>query len=151
MRKLRMAFSKKEKGEELLARLKELKKSEEVDDEQYQRKSAQYTQLIEEGNQEIEAIRQSLSAKLEALQRDLETHPAELKELELKSKLGEIDAETFSAREQKLRAKISRLEEEAKETEALLNARSAEAAGGAVDIQLEKKPLLRRPKWLKLP
>ena len=151
MRKLRMAFSKKEKGEELLARLKELKKSEEVDDEQYQRKSAQYTQLIEEGNQEIEAIRQSLSAKLEALQRDLETHPAELKELELKSKLGEIDAETFSSREQKLRAKISRLEEEAKETEALLNARSAEAAGGAVDIQLEKKPLLRRPKWLKLP
>lgn len=151
MRKLRMAFSKKEKGEELLARLKELKKSEEVDDEQYQRKSAQYTELIEEGNQEIDAIRQSLSAKLEALQRDLETHPAELKELELKSKLGEIDAETFSSREQKLRAKISRLEEEAKETEALLNAKSAEAAGGAVDIQLEKKPLLRRPKWLKRP
>jgi len=151
VRKLRMAFSKKEKGEELLARLKELKKSEEVDDEQYQRKSAQYTELIEEGNQEIDAIRQSLSAKLEALQRDLETHPAELKELELKSKLGEIDAETFSSREQKLRAKISRLEEEAKETEALLNAKSAEAAGGAVDIQLEKKPLLRRPKWLKRP
>jgi outer membrane murein-binding lipoprotein Lpp len=151
VRKLRIAFSKKEKGEELLARLKELKKAGEVDDEQYQRKSEQYTQLIDEGTQELEAIRGALSAKLEALEKDLEENPAELKELELKHKLGEIDAEAFSTREQKLRAKIAHLEEQVKETKTLLDAKSAEAVGGAVDVQLEKKPLLRRPKWLKLP
>ena len=151
MRKLRMAFSKKEKGEQLLTRLDELKDAGEVDDEQYERKKAQYVHLLDEGTQELEAIRKSLTAKLEALQRDLERFPEELKELELKSKLGEIDAESFANREEKLRAKISKLEEDARETQALLDADSAEAAGGTIEIQLEKKPLLRRPKWLKLP
>lgn len=151
MRKLRVAFSKKEKGEELLARLEELKKAGEVDDEQYQRKSEQYTQLIEDGTHELEAIQQSLSERLEVLEKDLEEKPAELKEAELKRKLGEIDAEAFASREQKLRARISRVEEDANKTRALLNATSAEAAGGAIEIQLEKKILLRRPKWLKLP
>ena len=151
MRKLRLAFSKKERGEELLARLDELKDGGEIDEEQYDRKKEQYSQLIEEGSLEIESIRKSLSAKLEALQRDLERFPSELKDLELKSKLGEIDAEDFAGREQKLRAKITKLEQDAKETQSLFDADSAEAAGGAIEIQLEKKPLFKRPKWLKLP
>lgn len=153
MKKLRIAFSKKERGQQLMDRLKELKKAGEVEDEQYGQKKEQYTQLIEEGAQEVETIKASLSAKLEALNRDLEKFPAELKDLELKSKLGEIESDAYVRKEQRLRAKITRLEEDAKETEALLAAKTAEDAGGYIEVQLEKRGLkllkgIKRPDWL---
>jgi len=148
VKKLRIALSKKEKGEQLLARLKELKKDGEVEEEQFEQKKGQYSQLIEEGEKELESIRASLSAKKEALERDLERYPAELKDLELKSKLGEIDANQFARQEQRLRSKIDRFEKDLEETSGLLTAKTAEDAGGFIDIQLEKRKLLRRPDWL---
>ena len=148
MKKLRIALSKVEKGEQLLTRLKELKEEGEVEEEQFEQKKTQYSQLVEEGEKELESIRASLASKKEALERDLERYPAELKDLELKSKLGEIDANQFSRQEQRLRSKIDRLEKDLEETSGLLAAQSAEDAGGFIDIQLEKRKLLRRPDWL---
>lgn len=148
VRKLQLAFSKKEKGEQLLARLEELNDAGEVTEDQYTSKKEQYTQLIEEGVGEIEAIKTSLTTKIEALKRDLEKYPQELEDLELKSKLGEIEAESYARREQRLRAKIERIEKDVKENEDLLTAESAEDAGGFIEIKLEKKGFLRRPDWL---
>jgi len=148
VKKLRIALSKVEKGEQLLTRLKELKEEGEVEEEQFEQKKTQYSQLVEEGKKDLESIRASLAAKKEALERDLERYPAELKDLELKSKLGEIDANQFSRQEQRLRSKIDRLEKDLEETSGLLAAKSAEEAGGFIDIQLEKRKLLRRPDWL---
>jgi len=139
MRNLRIALSKKEKGEQLLQRLNELKKSNEVDDEAYEGRRERFERLIQEGETELEAIQTSLSTKLEALKRDLEKYPQELKDLELKSKLGEIDAATFTRQDQKLRARIKKLEEDATETERLLAADTAEAAGGFIDVAIEPK------------
>ena len=151
MRKLRLAFSKKEKGEELLARLEELNEAGELEESQYQQKLEQYQQMIDQSNEEISSIRASLTGKLEALQRDLERYPAELKDLELKSKLGEIDADAYAGRAQKLQSRIARLEQDVEETKTFLEAETAEQAGGTIEIRLDRKPLLRRPKWLKLP
>lgn len=148
MRKLQLAFSKKEKGEQLLTRLEELNDAGEVTEEQYASKKEQYEQLIEEGTNEIEAIKTSLATKVDALKRDLEKYPQELEDLELKSKLGEIEAESYARREQRLRAKIERLEKDVKENEDLLAAETAEDAGGFIEIKLEKKGFLRRPDWL---
>ncbi|MBN1859669.1 CdvA-like protein [Candidatus Bipolaricaulota bacterium] len=148
MRKLQLAFSKKEKGEQLLARLEELNDAGEVSEEQYTSKKEQYTQLIQEGASEIEAVRTSLATKVEALKRDLEKYPQELEDLELKSKLGEIEAESYARREQRIRAKIERIEKDLKENEDLLDAETAEDAGGFIEIKLEKRGLLRRPDWL---
>jgi len=139
MKNLRIALSKKEKGEELLERLNELKENGEVDDEAYDRKREQYERLVEEGEKEIEAIKGALNTKLESLRRDLEKYPEELKELELKSKLGEIDASAFMRQDQRLRAKIKKLEDDARETEELLAAETAEAAGGFIDIPTDSK------------
>ena len=148
MKKLRIALSKKQKGEQLIARLKELKKDGELDDGQFEAKQAQYAQLVEEGTKELEGIRESLTLKKEALDRDLERYPADLKDLELKNKLGEIDANQFARQEQRLRSKIDRLEKDLDETQKLLAAKTAEEAGGFIDIQLEKRKLFRRPDWL---
>jgi len=148
VKKLRIALSKKEKGEQLVARLKELQKEGELEEGQFEEKKAQYAQLIEEGEKEVETIRNSLSAKQDALNRDLERYPAELKDLELKSKLGEIDSNQFARKEQRLRSKIDRLEKDLETTSGLLAAKTAEDAGGFIDIQLDKRKLLRRPDWI---
>jgi len=148
VRKLQLAFSKKEKGEQLLARLEELNDAGDVTEEQYTSKKEQYTQLIEEGKKEVESIKTSLSTKVEALKRDLERFPKELEDLELKSKLGEIPAENFARREQRLRGKIEHIEKDVETNESLLEAECAEDAGGYIEIKLEKRGLLRRPDWL---
>ncbi len=148
MRKLQLAFSKVEKGKELLARLEELNDAGEVTEEQYTSKKEQYSQLVEEGTKEVESIKTSLTTKIEALKRDLERFPKELEDLELKSKLGEIPAESFARREQRLRAKIERLEKDVEDNEKLLEAETADDAGGYIEIKLEKRGLLRRPDWL---
>jgi chromosome segregation ATPase len=139
MKSLRVALSKIEKGSQLLERLKELKKDGEVEDEPYAAKKEQYEGLIAEGKSELESIRSSLSTKLESLKRDLEKYPQELKDLELQSKLGEIDADTFTRKEQKLRARIDKLEENVEETERYLAAKTAEDAGGFIDVSLDGK------------
>ena len=97
MRNLRIALSKKEKASGLLERLEELRKAGEVDDDAYATKKEQYERLAQEGEAELEAIHATLTTKLEALKRDLEKFPQELKDLELSNKLGEIDSAVFTA------------------------------------------------------
>jgi len=148
MRKLRIAFSKLEKGEQLLSRLNELKENDEVETDPYEKKKEQYERLIEEGKLEVDAIKGALSTKLEALRKDLEKYPQELKDLELKSKVGEIPASSYMRQDQRIRNRIKKLEDEVRETEQLLAAETAEDAGGFIDIPLEKKFRIRRPDWL---
>ena len=151
MRNLRIALSKTQKGAELLERLDELKQSDEVDGEAYAVKREQYERLAKEGETELEAIRGALSTKLASLQRDLEKYPQELKDLELRSKLGEIDATVFMRQDQKLRAKIKKLEDDAEETERYLTAETAEAAGGFIDVVLDgsQSPTEKLTGWLR--
>jgi len=137
MKNLRVALSKVEKASQLLGRLEELKKSGEVDKDAYDIKKEQYERLAQEGETELEAIRGALSTKLASLKRDLEKYPQELKALELSSKLGEIDASAYMKQDQKLRARIKKLEDDAEETERYLTAESAEAAGGFIDVSLD--------------
>jgi len=137
MKNLRVALSKAEKASQLLERLEELNKAGEVDKEAYDIKKEQYERLAQEGETELEAIRGALSTKLASLKRDLEKYPQELKALELSSKLGEIDASAYMKQDQKLRARIKKLEDEAEETERYLLAETAEAAGGFIDVSLD--------------
>jgi len=151
MKNLRVALSKIERGQQLLERLDELKDNNEVEDGAYASKHDQYERLVKEGETELEAIRGGLSTKLESLKRDLERFPQELKDLELKNKLGEIDASAFMKQDQRLRAKIKKLETEAEETERYLAAETAEAAGGFIEVSLDgdKSPTDRLTGWLR--
>lgn len=150
MRNLRIALSKKEKGSQLLERLNELRESDEVDDVAYESKREQYERLVKEGETELEAIRGALSTKLESLKRGLEKYPQELKDLELKSKLGEIDASAFMRQDQRLRTRIKKLEDDAEETEKYLAAETAEAAGGFIDVSIDgKSSATRLTDWVR--
>jgi len=146
MKKLRIAFSKKEKGEQLLGKLEELKEKGEVEDEQYEKKKEHYARLVEEGQLELEAIKDGLSSKLEALKRELESYPDSLKDLKLESKVGEISASRYMRQEQRIRRKVQKLRQEISDTELLLKAETANEVGGFIDVPVERRS--RRPRWL---
>ncbi|MGB2983537.1 MAG: hypothetical protein WBC63_06725 [Candidatus Bipolaricaulia bacterium] len=146
MKRLRIAFSKKEKGEQLLSKLEELKEKGEVEDEQYEKKKEQYERLVEEGQLELEAIKDGLSNKVEALKRELESYPDSLRDLKLESKVGEISASRYMRQEQRTRRKVQKLRQEIGDTELLLKAETADAAGGFIDTPVERRS--RRPSWL---
>lgn len=60
MRKLRIAFSKREKAEKLLANLEEIKGKEEVGEERYGLMKEEYARLLKEGELEIDALPEAI-------------------------------------------------------------------------------------------
>jgi len=92
MRRLQLAFSKKEKAEKLLPNLENLKKEGSIDDDQYEAMRNEYISLLEEGKSEISAIKDELTQTLEASRTDLEAFTQELKNLQVRIKVGELPA-----------------------------------------------------------
>lgn len=139
MKRLRVAFSKKEKAEKLLSNLENLKKEENIDNDQYEVLKSQYASLLEEGKSEISAIKDELIRTLEASREDLEAFTQELKNLQVRIKVGELPAAQYEARVQKTRSKIENLKKKITETEKLLQASSSAEVGGFINVQLGRK------------
>lgn len=139
MRRLQIAFSKKEKTEKFLPNLENLKREGSIDDEQYEALKSEYTSLLEESKAEISAIKDELTRTLEASREDLEAFTQELKNLQARIKVGELPAAQYERRVQKTRSKIEDLKKKISETEKLLQANSSAEVGGFIDVQLGKK------------
>jgi len=139
MRRLQLAFSKKEKAEKLLPNLENLKKEGSIDDDQYEAMRNEYISLLEEGKSEISAIKDELTQTLEASRTDLEAFTQELKNLQVRIKVGELPAAQYERRVQKTRSKIEDLKKKIATIEKLLQANSSADVGGFIDVQLGKK------------
>jgi len=139
MRKLRIAFSKKEKGEQLLSKLEELEEEGELEDAQYETMKEEYGQLLGEGNSEIKGIKEGLTKTLEATREELESYSQELKNLEVRIKVGELSTDKSRRQEKKLRTKVEKLKQKAEDLESLLSASSSDDLGGFIDIPSRKK------------
>ena len=107
-RELQMAFSRKEKNEKLLSNLEKLREEGSVIDEQYESMKSNYTEMINEATSAIEQIKNGLSRDLENEEKTLETYKQELKNLEVRFKVGELSADKYKKSEQKARSKIDR-------------------------------------------
>lgn len=138
MKKLQMAFSKKEKAERLLANLEDLKGKGEIEDDQYEAMKEEYSAVLDEGNSEIQAIKEELAKTLEAYRKDLEIYTQELKNLEVRIKVGELSADKYKRQEQKTRGKVEKLQQQADNLENLLKANSSADVGGFIDVPIKK-------------
>jgi len=144
VRKLRIAFSKQEKAEKLLANLEELKEKEEVGDERYGLMKEEYERLQKEGELEIEAIRDELTRELETSRKELGVYQEELKNLELRIKVGELSADKYIRQEKRTRGKAKRLEQQIESFEESLKADSSEDVGGFVNVPLQGRGRAQR-------
>ena len=144
MRKLQIAFSKREKAKKLLANLEELKVKKEIEEERYGLMKEEYERLRKEGELELEAIRDELTRELEASRKELEVYQEELKNLELRIKVGELSADRFIKQEKRTRGKAKRLEQQIENLEELLKAEASEDVGGFVDVPVKGRARAQR-------
>jgi len=110
MRKLQIAFSKKEKAQRLLTNLKQLQETED----------------------------EKLSRQAEAARTRLELTSKEHEDLKVRIRVGELDEKRNARRLAKLEKTVERLSTELEQFENLLNATSSEELGGFLDIPLQR-------------
>lgn len=142
MRKLRIAFSKKEKSDRLLAKLNELHEAGEVVEAQYEAMKEEYSTFLEQAEADLSALQSELKERLERSESELSRQKQELENLEVRIKVGELSSEHSRRQENRLRRQTEKLETEVKELTRLLAAASSEDLGGFIDVPLQRG---RRP------
>ena len=138
MRKLQIAFSKKEKAEQLLANLEELKEQGDLEETQYEAMKAEYESLLTEGETEIEAIKEELAKASEPYRKDIEIYSQELKNLEMRLKVGDLSEDKYKQEKQRVRSRLERIEQRVAQSESLLQATSSAEVGGFIDVRMKK-------------
>lgn len=136
MRKLQLAFSQKEKAGRLLASLETLKQEGSVSVTEYENMRAQYAKALEDANLQIAAIKEQIRKDLEARQRDESIYSQELKNLEIRFKVGEFPAERYRKEEQRVRTRLEKIKQQIADLQRLYNAQTAAELGGFVDVAI---------------
>lgn len=139
------AFSRKEKIESLLANLEELRGKGGIEEEQQSKLKTEYNKSLLEASVEIQKIKERLSEQIVSLQKDIEAHQMESKDLDTRFKVGEVDAESYRKQGRKLAQEITKSEEEIANYKTLLGAKTAAEVGGYIDVPLAKSsPTIKR-------
>ncbi len=106
---LQEAFSKKERAERLIANLDTLKKDKAIDETQYTSMKNDNAKTLNDANLEIGQIKNQVSVELAAKQRDFDVYNQELKNLEIRFKVGELNADAYQKANQRTGQKIEKI------------------------------------------
>lgn len=145
-KKLQFAFSIKEKAENLLPNLENLKRNKKIDEAQYASMKNEYIMMFNDTNAEIAQIKSEISTELESNQKNLDIYNKELKNLEIRYKVGELTsvwywserAEGYRKADKNIRNKIEKTQQKISELKRLLESKSSAEVGGYVDVIMEK-------------
>lgn len=140
---LRIALSKKEKADSLLANLEELKSKGEVDEHQYERMKKEYSGKVNTAKGEVEAIRKSIRSGLDESEKDIMAYSKERNDLNVRLQVGELTEDTVGEQIDDLKSKVEGAKEEKSELEKLLQIESSESLDDYIDIDVRKKPAIR--------
>lgn len=136
MKKLQTALSKKEKIERLSGNLDRLRSHGDVTDEEYTAMSQSYASYRDVVEQEIEAIRAELLQSKQAGVHDMSVLDSEVRNLDLKHKVGEIDLQAYEAKKKKLDRRRDELSRRIDGYNRLLSVQAAADVGGYIDVPL---------------
>lgn len=139
MKKLQLAFSRKEKAERLLANLEDLKKEGIIGEHEYNLLKAEYTAMLEKGTSEIQKTKDEIKGTLDVWQRDLVTFTQELRNLEVRIKVGELTGDKYKRLEQQIKGKIEKLQRQIENFQKLLAAESSAHLGGFIDVPVKER------------
>ena len=143
MKILQQGFSKKEKAERLLSNLEELKSQNSIEEAQYNTLKQKYSTAIQEARAAIEKRKGELKTKLAEIEKNVAIYDQELKNLATKFKVGEFNADIYKKKERAVEERKSKLENEKKNVEPWINAKSSADVGGFKEVDLEQKPKIR--------
>lgn len=135
MRRLQEALSAKERAEMLLSNLEKLKTEGTLEDDEYAHLKLEYSNLLTQASSQVEQIRRELGAQVVASKREADIYRQELKNLETRFKVGEIDATGYSRAAEKTQRAAAKIERLVAEMETLRGASSAAELGGTSSLR----------------
>ncbi len=139
MRVLQREFSKKEKAERLLSNLEKLKSEGAVADDQYEALRQKYSTAIELASDAITTRKEEMKVRLEEAEKSLVVYEQELKNLEVKFKVGELQADQYQREEQRNSLRLARAKQDIAKLQQAIASTSSEGVGGFIDVDLEAK------------
>jgi len=128
---LRKAYLKKEKAELFLSNLEKLKSEEPITDDQYRILKAEYTKMREDAIFKVNRIKARLKKKLYSKISELGPFKVKLDYLEARFKVGQIPANAYSKKEKGPKRKVSELEKQLLDLQALINSTCSADIGGS--------------------
>ena len=148
MKRLQEALSAKERAEMLLSNLEKLKTEGTLGDDEYAHLKLEYSSALTQATSQVEQIHRELDAQVVARKREIEVYTQQLKSLETRLKVGELDATQYSRATQKTQRTAAKLEQMVAEMETLRGATSSAELGGAVNVNVPTAAGLGRPSQL---
>lgn len=139
MRVLQREFSKKEKAERLLSNLEKLKGEGAVADDQYEALKQKYSAVIEAASEAITERKEEMKARLAEDEKSVVVYEQELKNLEVKFKVGELQADQYQREEQRNSVRLARAKQEITALRQAISSTSSEGVGGFIDVNLDAK------------
>lgn len=137
MRKLQLAYSRKEKLEKLIANLEDLQKEGQVTEDQYNSIRRDYDRLHTEALKAVEDIRAALQKNLEKKQIEIKDLNQNLENLGVRFKIGEMPEVDYQKAQDRIKRTIQTRQEEVAGLQALLNAKFSADVGGYVEVKIE--------------
>lgn len=134
-KELQKTYSKKERMEKLLTNLEKLKEEASVESEQYEYMKTNYTQTLNEATAEIEQIKNRLSKEVESEEKTEGLYKQELKNVEVRFKVGEISAEEYQRIEKRAMEKLEKAQTKVRELKRLFDSKTSTDVGGYIDTQ----------------
>jgi len=129
--KLRTAFLAKEKADNFLANLENLKEEKTVGDAQYRVLKIEYTQLRDDALSQINTLKNTIRKELDEKITKLEIVEQELGYLEARFKVGQLSPKDYMSKSKGPKRKLMDLEKRVSELQTFLDASiSAELGGG---------------------
>jgi ElaB/YqjD/DUF883 family membrane-anchored ribosome-binding protein len=139
MRKLQVAFSRKEKVERLLSNLENLKNEGSIEQSQYQALKDNYSRLLSDCTAEIRNIKTNLEAEVQQEEYRAGAYAQELTNLEARFRVGELTADQHIKMRESAQGKLEKARRKIEELKRLIAAESASQIGGYLDVPIEKK------------
>ena len=130
---LRIAYSKKERSERLLANLEKLQSEGSISLDQYNSLKSGYAQTITEAAGAIEQIKRQLSDRMGSENVIMAHYEQELKNLELRLKVGELKLDDYQKAERKCKTNLEKAREKISGMQRLFNATSSSDVGGYIE------------------
>src|SRR5208337_2787233 len=140
-KELQKIYSFKEKNENLLANLENLKSTGSLPEEQYNSIKAGYVKSINEAKIAIEQIKSTLSQTIQIEEKNAESLDNDLQIIIVRFKTGEIKLDDAQKNQERIRKQLQQKDELVAELKKLLAASNSSDAGGYIDSQAV--PILR--------
>jgi len=138
MKKLQVAYSMKEKAENLLKNLNELKEKGSVTEAQFKTLKEEFEHSSTQAVARIEQIKVDLRRKIEQKETELKELKKDFEMLRVRSEVGQITATEFFRLKERIQKSIKGKEEEISKLNTLINSQSSSELGGYIEVQIGK-------------